>query len=271
MTPIYQRLIKRLTFPIRDREVLVDDDGRLRDLAEIHCFEVSEVIPLALDMAEREDIDCDWRATFLPAPRTMIEFRTGSAMSQDMERIQREAFLLERTPETPGDAAFQLTYIGATNDGVLAAYPFGFLHVIDGRPARFLPSEQVVEIAEEQGVDLAIPTTLRDARMLAHLLTIINTPRVIGRAVHQPHKGLARSFSKLGGTSFPLRAWTEILLRVRVDEGGEVSGRYLTGAKALHFVRSFGRVRLGKLEIVRAHWRGDASLGIKRSTYRVEA
>jgi hypothetical protein len=39
--------------------------------------------------------------------------------------------------------------------------------------------------------------------------------------------------------------------------------------RALHFVRAHLRLRLGRVELVRPHWRGDAQLGIKRPAYLV--
>jgi hypothetical protein len=45
---------------------------------------------------------------------------------------------------------------------------------------------------------------------------------------------------------------------------------HLTGEKCLHFVRTFLRVRMGQLEYVDAHWRGNPALGMKRSRYRLE-
>lgn len=108
------------------------------------------------------------------------------------------------------------------------------------------------------------------------LLAFINTPKIIGRRQHMPHRGLEKRLTaalKPVG-KFPLHAWTEILLQIASpkDVSAEPSiEAHLTGERALHFCRANIRVRLGQLEIVRAHWRGDASLGIKQSRYKVAA
>ena len=47
----------------------------------------------------------------------------------------------------------------------------------------------------------------------------------------------------------------------RDKEGGAVLGSGNSG-KALHTVRAFWRWKLGKLEFVRPHWRGDAQFGV---------
>lgn len=107
-------------------------------------------------------------------------------------------------------------------------------------------------------------------------LSVINTPRVIGRRQHMPHAGLQRKLAQARGMvgKFPLHAWTEIKLEVsppRLDRSatGDPHEARLTGAKALHFCRCHLRVRLGQLELVSAHWRGDPALGMKQSRYKL--
>ena len=108
------------------------------------------------------------------------------------------------------------------------------------------------------------------------MLAIINSPKIIGRRQHMPHRGLERALiakQKAIG-KFPLHAWTEIQLKVTPpkDMSSDAPAEdHLTGQKALHFCRAHLRVRMGRLEVVRAHWRGDAALGIKRSRYKVTA
>jgi hypothetical protein len=122
---------------------------------------------------------------------------------------------------------------------------------------------------------------LFDANYVMHeeclliFLALINTPRIIGRRQHMPHKSLEAKLSRLGFAAgkYPLHAWNEIRLEVGIprDLSDEASTEaHLTGRKALHFCRSHIRIRLGRIEIVRAHWRGDAAVGIKRSRYKLE-
>jgi len=107
-------------------------------------------------------------------------------------------------------------------------------------------------------------------------LALINTPRVIGRKQHNPNERIERDKlkrMKLVG-QFPLRAWTEIVLRVAVnptDHSGEPAQEtQLTGERCLHYCRTYLRVRMGMLEYVEGHWRGNPALGMKRSRYRLE-
>jgi hypothetical protein len=119
-----------------------------------------------------------------------------------------------------------------------------------------------------------------DAAGLAHhaiafgvlALDLINTPGVVGMRQHAPHIGLAKKLAKIGTGSYPLRAWSEVTIKANTiyDDGEYESGS--TYHKCLHFVRAHHRhYKNGKLAVVRAHWRGDPALGIKRTRYRVSA
>lgn len=129
-----------------------------------------------------------------------------------------------------------------------------------------------------------VPETLEDHERakrgylaLVHmLLLIINTPKLIGRRQHMPHRGLEKRLLAKRKTlgNFPLQAWTEIKLEItppRDASGDGTHEAHLTGERALHFCRAHLRVRRGRIEHVRGHWRGDASLGVKRSRYTLVA
>jgi hypothetical protein len=127
------------------------------------------------------------------------------------------------------------------------------------------------------GQERAFATPVASIYDFVHLamLALINSPRVIGRRGHYPHGRAEReALKKLGLVGkFPLRAWTEILLRVTInpeDRSGEKPKEmHLTGDRCLHYCRTFVRVRLGALEYVEGHWRGNPALGMKQSRYRV--
>lgn len=93
------------------------------------------------------------------------------------------------------------------------------------------------------------------------------------KATHLPYPVQLDALAKALGIP-PARDWTEIKLQINkpadIDDGQPHADR-VTGQRALHFCRSHLRVKRGKLEYVRSHWRGDASLGIRRSTYKVAA
>ena len=247
MTPVAHRLLKWLLTNDAIPCVLSD---RMRDLMrDIHCFECSDVVDLAKSIGD-EFIrrDCiDDLCTFLPAEKTWIEF---------WEDGSRTALLLQR--ETSG---FATVY-------ALAACP-------DDRLSNFADVGRIkLDCAEKPSncMDGDIVDGKRFTAIIYGLLAIINTPRVIGRRQHAPHRGLEKRLLDMKRVvgRFPLNAWTEITLSVAVprDESNKDSREaHLTGQKAYHFCRAHCRIRLGKLEFVRDHWRGDKSLGTKRSRY----
>jgi hypothetical protein len=105
---------------------------------------------------------------------------------------------------------------------------------------------------------------------IASLLPFINTPRVIGRTQHMPHAGLERRLLRSMGGRFAVHAWHEIRLHVTPPDISEDDHEaHLTGQRALHFCRAHLRIRLGQLQLVSAHWRGDAALGIKQARYKM--
>lgn len=104
-------------------------------------------------------------------------------------------------------------------------------------------------------------------------LDLINTPGLIGLRQRDVHRGIARKLASVRGGSYPLRSWSEVVLKhqtQRAEPGERLSGT--TYHKCLHFVRSHLRhYQCGKVSIIPAHWRGDPALGIKRTRYKVAA
>lgn len=253
MTPLARRIVKELTLPLK-RRTFNDRVGLVPRMSDTHCFELSEVTQAIQSLAgdiNRRPGSSDVLA-FLPAPKTWLEWKVGA---------NRYGILLE---ETKFGADFTI------------AGEKGFFSETGGQIA-------LHETLLASGLD---DVAFRDAGWLgpknSHFLllfiyaalALINTPRIIGRRQHMPHRGLERDLVRAMRTvgKFPLHAWTEIKLEIidPHDASGDPSAEaHYTGKRALHFCRAHLRVRLGKLEIVRSHWRGDGSLGIKQSRYRL--
>lgn len=134
--------------------------------------------------------------------------------------------------------------------------------------------QMIVDAGDRFGLEKT-PLWSRDEHTMAGLvlsmLAIINTPRIVGRDVFQPHRQLARLWmTQLKKT--PLNAWHELKLNIAkpadIDDD-EPHAAQITGRRALHFCRAHLRVRLGRLEFVTSHYRGDPSLGEKLTRYRV--
>lgn len=264
MTPIAQMLAKDSLLPVKQRRYGSGAD-ELGIFDELHFFEVTNVFKAACDLANtivRRPHETLMRYAFLPAPRTLLEFRSGSVKSP------RSAFLLEQADETSAtvrqvwlDADGSMWFSGPSLVLPLIGSdePLGHYHIMRNA-------------WKPEGVEHSL--THAFAGIIYALLAMINTPRIIGRRQHMPHRGLEKSLLANRGVAgrFPLQAWTEIVLEVRPpqSESGEPHEAHFTGQRALHFCRCHLRIRLGRLELVSAHWRGDGALGIKQTRYRLE-
>lgn len=259
MTPLAHRIVKELTLPAKDRGMTVHDpDGVARLLSDTHCFDFSNVMPLLQEvrclLPERGSLAnaCQTlgERAFLPADKTWIEcVMPGS----------RLGYLLVRH----GSGAALFTAI-AGDTGLAGAMFVGHIPIED---SSFIPRLHKNWTAEQLAGDMS--------RIYA-ALAIINTPRLIGRKQHMPHRGLERRLANAKGLvgKFPLHAWTELTLSVSAmmtEADGTVHEAHYTGEKCLHFCRAHLRVRNGRLEQVKAHWRGNPALGIKRTRYRLAA
>lgn len=247
MTPLAHRIAKELTLPVKER-TFSDHGGLSRRMDDVHCFEVTEVLPLIDELASRHfHENFDERMAFLPAPKTWIEFsrdgmRTAALLQEIDGGVEVRVACLDR--ETGAFSSFNER-----------------LNII-------LPSFTILSHNLEWAS--AISTTLYGA------LVVINTPRLIGRKQYMPHRGLERSLANAKGLvgKFPLHAWTELKLSVSAmmkQADGTVHEAHYTGEKCLHFCRAHIRVKAGRLEMVRAHWRGNPALGIKQTRYKITA
>lgn len=275
MTPFAARIAKELTLPRKRRTKILSngnwneapDDDLFPDLRDIHCFECSEVIELAMDLVKRRDEKNDTSlksimetSIFLPAPRTWIEWtKIVPPNGKSIGVHCSTACLLE----VKGDVIEVRNFMKFYRPDVMLVRAPAWLGLTGGtqQGKRWAPPE-------DEGLGYAI------IRYLLGLLAFINSPRAIGRQQHPPERWLVKRLRENQKTlgDFSLRAWTEIKLEVTPPEelSAEAEGEMrLTGKKALHFCRKHIRIRLGRVEFVRAHWRGDPAHGIKRADYSV--
>lgn len=260
MTPLALQIVRQLTLPLHHRTI-EDRCGLLGMMDGIHCFEITEVLPLAAQICTGIVRNGGAHETggFLPAPKTWIEWRNPGG--------ERVGTLLDGT-QSPSEPIARSALERA--DGRLIAL----------RTAERLSLRQddsaTWEITHTQTLHYLKACGWASTAICLGALPIINTPKIVGRRQHMPHRGLERELLRLKPIvgRFPLHAWTEIQLRVAPTSDASCDApaeAHLTGQRALHFCRAHLRVRGGRLEMVRAHWRGDAALGIKRSRYRLRA
>jgi len=277
MTPLAHYLTRQLLKRPNERAAIwrhSPNVALLKDaLSGVHCFEITGAIPLmqnladdvgSRDLPERAEISerlCGSLA-FLPATKTWIEWLHGSG--------NRVAYLLEDC----GDRLSQFSphSRGLPEGGWLRATFFcrelaqshvylsstsGDFYDGDVRKAseRYIPDY----LAGDRDIDTVVPGLLA---FLHIALIVINSPRIIAQATHNPHRGLARQVARARDLGFAgLNPWTEIKLQItkpREISDGEPHEDQITGKRALHFCRKRLRIlQSGKLTYVREHWRGD--------------
>lgn len=247
MTPLLASILRRSATPT-EKTSFEDRAQILSDLAEAHAFECTAVVEAAASIVEgfASPERLPGRFCFLPAPQTWIEFI-------EPRRRVRVGFLLRQD----GPDVAEVSIISYTGSAGLA---------------RLGLRDEFGDFAKKSDCEIQESAAASVLLFIVALLAMINSPRVIGRRSHLPHAGLQRRLARAAGTKgkFPLRPWTEILLKVAPPYGASnPSSARLVGAKALHFCRSHLRIRLGKLEWVRSHWRGNAERGICRADYRL--
>ncbi len=253
MTPLAYRVMKELTLPLR-RRTFIDNGDLLGRLSDLHCFEVSALEAMLDHYVERAAPAAMLKSglVFLPSARTWIETSNsvfGGRLAFMLERATPEASCRDFEVSFATDRLFYSAHLGRvsfTDDACEWALP------------RAVPQEQIEAFS----------------RHILGTLVLINSPKVINQKVHAPHRGLERRLVAALGPQgrFPLNAWTTVTLRCGAPQdraGAPPREAHLTGQRPLHWVRAFPRVRYGKPEVVHEHWRGDASLGIKRSRYEV--
>lgn len=261
MTPLAQALVNAKIDGRLSGDIATIADALIS--SDCHCFECSAVQNAATALFL--DSDGCWRAdadkrmpreVFLPSPLTWIEF----TLQHKDGRKQRQGHLMV----DDGSLVRIRSVVSESGEIALAPGALSFGSYQSEAWGTYFNSYPRDEEAQDWVFEMV---------MSFHgLLAMINTPRIIGRREHMPHAGLQRRLARdrhMPG-KYPLRAWHEIVLEVRPpvvdDSEHEVN---LTGQRALHFVRCHLRIKLGRLELVSAHWRGDAALGIKRARYVV--
>jgi len=259
MTPLAHQIVREMMLP-QHRRTIEDRSGLLKRMDDIHCFEITDVLALSLQTVG-SIVRCggmDATLAFLPAPKTWIEWQSpaGFRVGYLLDGTRNEqAPVTWAAMQVPGHPVVTLSYSER-------------LPLLQNEDGRITLTDTTLGVWAEK-------TRWSSVGLCVGAIPIINTPRIIGRRQHMPHRGLEKRLLKdrpnIG--HFPLHAWTEILLRVEPpkDASDEEHEARLTGQRALHFCRAHLRIRCGRLEVVRAHWRGDASLGVKRSRYRLSA
>jgi hypothetical protein len=281
MTPLAHVIANQLTFRPKDQAPFIRANaGALRDLLhDTHYFETTEILPTAHEFTNSltkkwnkvgfDGIDPFTGLVFLPAPKTWIEWKAINGV--------RMAIHLQDTSNEKADVNFfvfdpELDDVAVSWLGSVSLNGGDFFVGNGSHEVRIHVPQWMEDTLKSIGGSMFAQSMLSMSHLM---LAFINSPKIIGRQQHMPHRALEKALIKtFGAGKFPLRAWTEIKLHVskpvEIDDG-EPHEAHLTGRRALHFCRKHIRIRRGRLEYVSAHWRGDPAIGIKQSRYKVVA
>ena len=264
---------------------------------DVKCFEVTAVAELSHELAQQayERGNIVESLAFLPAPVTWLEQR----YTREDGASALQAYLLVDQGDNTASVA---SIIGVDINGrtVFVPISLGDLRLLDaadpdgwaidatlenqgvdpvdyGRRlvADLHPLRPGVSFTPQGGPDL--DRQLNDAQerswQLYATLSLINSPRIVARSEHKASSGLRKFLNRKGDGQYNLLPWHEVFLDITPPEATEVEGgaSRLTGPRALHFCRQHIRIKRGRLEMVRAHYRGSADVGIAQTQYRVGA
>ena len=272
MTPIAYRLVRQRMEATEAVNNETDLGQFPTDLTEMRCFDCVAVSDLADDLCDSMSghSRVPDKVAFLPAPITWIEYALDSQ--------KRAAIWLIDQGDGWAECGFASL---AKGDGKVYTLPNGHIQLSDNVDKIAISARAAVDAFQRhpRGAPRVVPSDLNTRQhmfLVYAFLAIINTPRIVGRRIHHAHKGLEREMNRNvpAKDRKKLPEWTEIVLEVdKPARDGDASerGEVLTGKRALHFCRSFIRIRLGKLELVRSHWRGDEELGVRQASYRVKS
>lgn len=264
---------------------------------DVKCFEITAVRELADDLGQQalERGNVIESLAFLPAPVTWLEHRYTR---EDGTSAVHAHMLVDQGDNT----ASVTSTIGCEINGrtVFIPIPLGNLRLLDEAD----PDGWAIDSTlATQGIDPQshgqnlmrdlyplrsgvrapsfesdVDKQLDDAQArsweLYATLSLINSPRIVARSDHKPSSGLQKFLNRKGAGPYNLLPWHEVFLDITPPpEATEADGggSRLTGSRALHFCRQHIRIKRGKLEMVRAHYRGSADVGIAQTQYRVGA
>lgn len=284
MTPFAQQIVKEVLVdgnvhckPLKYEMFYTSERDNLeflaRSIVTSHCFDVSLIDPLAWELNKPGALNTTGDFSFPPFPATWVELGDDEGwrigwLSLDASAYEKLPLGLLRFHSETSAGDFHDPYLviifhrnPAKTWSVFAPSVTGGPGSSDQRLFAFslsVPAEDALAVSAELG-------------HLKRLFVVMNSPKIISRATEPPHRGLVRDLRR-GGETGELQPWHTIKLQIEPDavrESGEGGDGPIQGKRALHWCRRFVRVKRGRLEFVRAHLRGDPSVGIGRANYRV--
>lgn len=230
--------------------------------------------PLSVDtvtmLADPDAIERSRDYIFAPAQITWLEWR---GRTPGFAASERHGLLIsgEGNPGHGAILAGSLTYVSdAYVKGQDARLPLAvsFQHDLQADDRDIITPSDVTGAARMMPETAAILASLDLSLMSAFLgaaFALIGTPR-LSELIPHDHAKLNLVRERSG--KMPLLSWQEV--RITIDAGDVKKGEQRGGeGMRLHHVRSHLRMRLGKVELVSPHWRGNPALGVVLHRHKV--
>jgi hypothetical protein len=221
-----------------------------------------QIAELSLQLgSEKKTLDRLTENMVLPAEDLWLEWRMNNVVPRDGEtglkmadaRIRKLGLLINGVETKKGEPRVQRAQcvaISLLSDGQIGfAGAFGL---------DFTQTQAILLTGRNYGKNENVGDF---CLFLVGAIAIINTPRLFMQVPSEDYKRLNIQRAKKGKP--PILPHTEIIMpkdtadMLKDAHIGEHHGR-----RKLHHVRTFVRIKNGKVEIVRPHWRGDPSLGV---------
>lgn len=206
------------------------------------------------DLAQPEAVERTREYLFTPAVLTWIEFNDGAAFGSG-----RHGLLL--MGETQSIHHGLLTFVERSP----TPEKHRFDYLVGHADYNFIPPGPMLKMGEEL-VGLMGFQVRKVAAWIGAALALINSPHLCDKVPHD----LSRHNSKRQKRNLPpILSYHDVNLTI--DRGGGFRADELisTGGRAYHHVRAHMRLRLGRVELVRPHWRGDPMIGTIRTRHLV--
>lgn len=275
MTPLWRRAVRQ-ALASRAEDVRMFGEALLR---AHHCFDLGGVEALlgatatellgAPDLQggrkhDRIVVDLGERVTF-PADSFWLEWGRAGLLCMGWAQEGRTGVALMLFTE-PVDGAGRTLPIweGRSLARTQAVHIGHLMRLPDGR---FMITRPTTDISPG---DLPPDITARHEQFVFNAfaaLAVISSPAAHREAI-EPHRGLARDIRREVARAPEVKASRIVLSGLAASEAGSPAAT--TTPRAYHFCRAHTRLRGGKVENVRAHWRGDPAFGIRIGHYEVK-
>lgn len=222
-----------------------------------------QIVEAAWDLSQKPDaLESSRDHLFTPAHMTWLEWldqdnlfgygctRVGVLLDGD--------YLKELPDPPPPSVVIGAGYIvrGAPYDQVRTTVEHGFLYDFPGDGAMFQPLP--LSDRPEKFTPQKVEALERFGRFVGACLALINTPRIAHVVKHDVSK---LNKARMRANKVPLLTYKD--LTISPDSGwvSKTEARKATDEKRRHHVRTFMRIKRGKVELVSPHWRGNRAKG----------